>query len=429
MERSTFLKSLAGVGVGTLGLSSLSACKTEGAVFSVNPDVMPDHITGTTPDFNKIREDFPRVREEVYMDNASTHPINIYTAAALKRYADWALNEVGEPWWPLYSDSKQECKDSFAKLINADPDEIAFARSTVEAENNILNGMDFRGGNVVTTDLHYTASVYSYKMREQRDGLDLRIIKHNDWQFDVTDFEKVVDKNTKLIAITLVSNVNGFIVNDVKKISDLAHANGAILYVDFIQGVGAVPVDVKAMGIDIAACSTFKWLMGSKGFGFMYVRKDLQDTVYRTMHHNGGVKFNYAPWTDNPDPNLPDIDFKVKTGPSIYEVSYPSYEGVTCAITSLKYIQTLGVENIRNHVRSLTERLALELPKIGYQSITPEGNESPIMAFISKDPEETMRKTRAAKVHVAMRFGNKLRISPSIYNNQSDIDRLIEVLS
>jgi len=427
MERSTFLKSLAGVGATTIGLGSMSSFKSD--VSTIDPDVMPSHITGMAPDFTKIRDDFPRVKQEVYMDNASTHPINIYTAAALHRYAEWAKNEVGEPWWPLYSDTRQECKDSFATLINADKDEISFARTTVEAENNILNGMDFKGGNVVTTDLHYSASLYSYKMREQRDGLKVKIIKHNDWRFDVKDFEGVIDKNTKLVAITLVSNVNGFMVKDVKAISDLAHANGAVLYVDFIQGVGAVPVDVKAMGIDLAACSTFKWLMGSKGFGFMYVRKDLQDTVVRTTHHNGGISYNYAPWTDKPNPALPEINFKAATGPGIYEVSYPSYEGVSCAIASLKYIHALGVDNIRSYVRTLTDRLAKEMPKLGYSTITPEGNESPIIVFIAKDPDETMRKLRAAKVHVAMRFGNKLRISPSIYNNQADIDKLLNTLS
>ncbi len=427
MERSTFLKSIAGAGVTSLGLGSLSFKPGETA--GINPDVMPAHISGPAPDFNRIREDFPRVKQEIYMDNASTHPINIYTAAALHRYAEWAKNEVGEPWWPLWSDTRLDCKASFAKLINADPEEIAFARTTVEAENNILNGMDFKGGNLVTTDLHYSASLYSFKMREQRDGLKVKIIKHNDWKFNVKDFEGVIDKNTKLVAITLVSNVNGFVVEDVKAISDLAHANGAVLYVDFIQGVGAVPVDVKAMGIDIAACSTFKWLMGSKGFGFMYVRKDLQDTVVRTTHHNGGITYNYAPWTDKVDPNQPEIIFKATTGPGMYEVSYPSYEGVSCAIASLKYIHELGVNNIQNHNRTLTSKLAKEMPRLGYKTITPEGNKSAIIVFIAPDPDETMKKLRAAKIHVAMRFGNKLRISPSIYNNLADVDRLLEVLS
>jgi selenocysteine lyase/cysteine desulfurase len=426
MERSTFLKSLAGVGVSTFGLGALSSF-TPGSKVSI--DSLPDYINAQSPDFDRIREDFPRVRNEIYMDNASTHPINIYTAAALHHYTEWAKNEVGEPWWPGWSDSRDECKAQFARLINAEPSEIAFARSTVEAENNLLNGMKFNGGNVVTTDLHYTASLYSYKMREQRDGLKVKIIKHNDWQFNAKDFEGVIDKNTKLVAITLVSNVNGFVVEDIKAISDLAHANGAILYADIIQGVGAVPVDVRAMGIDVAACSTFKWLMGSKGFGFLYVKNDIQDTVYPTTHHNGGVSFNYAPWTDTPDPKLNDINFKPRTGPGIYEVSYPSYEGVICALASLKYIHQLGVHNIRNYVRTLTDRLAKEMPRLGYSSITPQGNESPIIVFQAKDPAGTMQKLRAANIHVAMRFGNKLRISPSIYNNQKDIDRLLEVLS
>lgn len=426
MERSSFLKSLTGLGLSTLGLSAFGSYS---GFSDVDPDKTPAYVNKEDPDFSKIREDFPRVRDEVYMDNASTHPINIYTAAALHRYTEWAKNEVGEPWWPNWSDSRQELKKQFAKLINADDSEIAFARSTVESENNIINGMDLTKGNVVTTDLHYSASLYSYKMREMRDKLHVKIIKHNDWQFNASDFEKVIDKKTKLVAITLVSNVNGFAVSDVRKIADLAHANGAILYVDFIQGVGAVPVDVKAMGIDVAACSTFKWLMGSKGFGFLYVRKDLQDTVVLTTHHNGGIKYNYAPWTDNPDPSKPEIIFSPSKGPGIYEVSYPSYEGVTCALASLKYIHAVGVDNIRKYVRTLTSRLMEELPKIGYPSITPQGNESPIMAFVAKDPDDTMKRLRSANIHCAMRFGNKLRISPSIYNNQKDIDRIIHALS
>ncbi len=426
MERSKFIRSLTGIGLSTFGLNAFGSYSDYA---KVHPDKMPAYINAADPDFERIREDFPRVRDEVYMDNASTHPINIYTAAALHRYTEWAKNEVGEPWWPNWSDSRQDLKKQFAKLINADESEIAFARSTVESENNIVNWMDFTNGNVVTTDLHYTASLYSYKMREQRDKLKVKIIRHNDWQFDASDFEKVVDKKTKLVAVTLVSNVNGFAIRDLKKITDIAHANGAIVYVDFIQGVGAVPVDVKAMGIDIAACSTFKWLMGSKGFGFLYVRKDLQDTIVRTDHHNGGVKFNYAPWTDNPDPSKEDIIFSPSKGPGMYEVSYPSYEGVTCALASLKYIHAIGVDNIRKYVRTLTNRLVDELPKIGYACITPKDNESPILAFVAKDPDNTMKRLRSANIHCAMRFGNKLRISPSIYNNQSDIDRIVKALS
>jgi selenocysteine lyase/cysteine desulfurase len=380
-------------------------------------------------DFDAVRADFPRTRTAAYFDNASSHPLSVHSAAVLHRYIDWAANEVGEPWWPAWAPPRNEAKNLFAQLINAKPAEIAFARSTIEAESNLLNGMQehLAGGNVVTNDLHYTAALYNYKIR-QRDGLDLRVVKHRDWQIDIRDMERAVDRNTRLISITLVSNVNGYL-SDAKAISELAHAHGAYLYVDIIQAVGAVPIDVRAMGIDFAACSTYKWLMGVKGFGFLYVREDLQQAVVKPTQHSGGVRFNYAPWVEKPDPSAEELAFTPSPGPACYEVSYPSYEGAVCAQESLKYIHRLGVHNIRNHVRTLTSRLQKELPAIGYPSITPKGNESPILAFVAQDPAAAMARLRNAGVHVAMRFGDKMRISPSVFNNQQDVDRLLEALA
>ena len=390
-----------------------------------------------TPDFDAVRNDFPRARTAAYFDNASSHPLSVHSAAALHRYVDWVTHEVGEPWWPSWAGSRDESKHLFAKLINARPEEIAFARSAVEAESNLLNGMQehLAGGNIVTHDLHYAASLYNYKMREQTSpcshiggGDSLRIVKHRDWQIDYRDMERAIDGNTRLVSITLVSNVNGYL-SDVKAISDLAHAHGAYLYVDIIQGVGAVPVDVQAMGIDFAACSTFKWLMGVKGFGFLYVRSDLQETVVKPTQHCGGLSFNYAPWVEEPDPDVAEYTFTPTPGPSCYEVSYPSYEGAICAQESLKYIHRLGVENIRNHARALTDRLMHELPALGYPAITPVGNESPIVSFSAPDPAATVAKLRNAGVHVAMRYGNKMRIAPSVFNNQEDVSRLLEALA
>ena len=380
------------------------------------------------PDFAAVRADFPRARTAAYFDNASSHPLSVHSAAALHRYVDWLSHQVGEPWWPAWAAPRDQAKKLFAQLVNAQTDEIAFARSTVEAECNLLNGMadHLAGGNIVTSDLHYNASLYNYQLRQQQ-GLEVRVVKHRDWQIDTADFARAVDSDTRLIAITLVSNVNGYLA-DVKALSELAHAQGAYLYVDIMQAAGAVPIDVKAMGIDLAACSTFKWLMGVKGFGFLYVRSDLQDTVVRPSQPSGGVGLNYPPWVSQVDPDKADIVFAPSSGPTSYEVSYPSYEGAVCAQESLAYIHRLGVDNIRRHARGLTDRLQAELPARGYASITPAGNESPIVAFQTPDPAAALERCRAADVHVAMRFGDKMRLSPSVFNNHDDIDRLLQAL-
>ena len=378
--------------------------------------------------FERVREDFPRARTMAYFDNASSHPISVHSAAALHRYVNWVAHEVGEPWWPAWAPPRDQANTLFARLINADPGEIAFARSTVESESNILNGLrdHLAGGNVVTSDLTFNSCMYNYKFRAQQ-GLDVRIVENRNWQIDMAAMEDAVNGNTRLISVALVSNVNGYVA-DVAALSKLAHDNGAYLYADIMQAAGGVPIDVKAMGIDFAACSTFKWLMGVKGFGFLYVRSDLQLDVLKPSQPTGGVVLNYPPWVEEPDLAGEEISFSPPTGVGAYEVSYPSYEGVVCAQESLQYILRLGVDRIRNHARDLTDRLQEELPKRGYKSITPQGNESPILSFVAPHPEAVLASCRSANVQVAMRFGNKMRLSPSVYNNHEDIDRLLEAL-
>jgi len=386
-----------------------------------------DASISSVPDFAAVREDFPRARTLAYFDNASSHPLSVQSAAALHRYVDWLTHDIGGgSWWPSWAQDGDDEIELFARLINAAPGEISFARSTVEAENNLLNGMadHLAGGNVVTSDLHYNASLFSYKVR-QREGLDVRIVKHRDWQMDVGDIERAIDDSTRLVSLALVSNVNGYLA-DVEAIADLAHARGAYVYADIIQAAGAVPIDVRAMGIDMAACSTFKWLMGVKGFGFLFVRQDLQGTVVKPSQPFGGVTLNYPPWVDCPDPDAEEIS--AGSGRPVYHVSYPSYEGRISARESLRYILRLGVHNIRDHARDLTDRLHRELPPRGYAAITPAGNESPIVAFTAPDPEVAMQRMREAGVLVAMRFGDKMRISPSVYNNHEDLDRLVAAL-
>ena len=139
-----------------------------------------------------------------------------------------------------------------------------------------------------------------YKELEKK-GVELRIVKHKNWTIDPEDMAKAIDKNTRLVSMALVSNVNGF-MHDAKAVSAIAHARGALVFADIIQAVGAVPVDVKALGIDFASSGTYKWLMGERGIGFLYVREDLQGTVLPTTRygHRQVSNFNRAQLTWEP---------------------------------------------------------------------------------------------------------------------------------
>lgn len=334
--------------------------------------------------------------------------MGFYSVNALRRYIDWRHNEHRDHWMLWNSDEREEAKALFAGLIGASPDEIAFARSTMDAENSLLNGMRIpeKGGNVVTNNLHFSGCLNNYRRRRE-EGLDVRIVEHRDWRVDPQAMVDAMDDNTRLVAIALVSNVNGFL-HEVREISEMAHARGALLYADIVQAAGAIPIDVRQMGIDMAACSTYKFLMGSPGFGFLYIRKELQGY-------------------DSPVP--PDRHDSHQGGMQKYEVGFPSPYGFVCARESLRYIRTLGVDRIRRHVRSLTDRLAAELPALGYPTVTPSGTDSPIITFLCDDPDEVRRRLLSRDIHVAVYGNGRFRVSPSVFNNGEDIDRLLEALS
>ncbi|MBK9169209.1 MAG: aminotransferase class V-fold PLP-dependent enzyme [Bryobacterales bacterium] len=386
--------------------------------------------------FEAIRADFPRSSpENVYLNNASQHPISRSTARVIQEYADYLAGELTRQPGAKASEKAVEhrdahlkdCKELFGRLINASPREITYTLSTTMGENIVLNGMDLRGGNVVTNDLHYSACLYNYRMR-QESGLDVRIARHQDWRIDMDALSRLIDRKTRLVALTLVSNVNGLLA-DVRKISEMAHANGAYVYADIIQGVGAVPVDVKAMGIDFAACSTYKWLMGLRGFAYLYIREDLQGSVVRPTEFGGGLSFNYPPWTANPDPAKPDFVFTPKSGGSQYEVGNVSSIAAAAQFEALSLIHRTGVPQIAAHIRTLTDRLQSELPAMGYPSITPKDNASPIVTFQLRDPKAVEDKLQRANIEVTLRFGNQMRVSPGVYNNQQDIDALLAALA
>jgi selenocysteine lyase/cysteine desulfurase len=319
-----------------------------------------------------------------------------------------------------------EVKPMFARLINAKPSEIAFVHCTKAGENVVVNGLDIQasGGNVVTNDLHYAGSIHSYVGRKKH-GMDVRIVKARDWVIDLKDMEAAIDKKTKLVAITLVSNVNGH-VEDAKAISEMAHANGAYLYADIIQAAGAYPIDVQALGIDFAACSNYKWLQGLRGAGFLYVREDLQGTVLRDLLYPGYVRFNYPPWVDRPESSKEVFPYEEVKDASRYQPGNVNYSGYAGQYETFKYMERIGIENTLAHIMTLVNRIRKELPETRYRSITPK-TKSPVVTFISKDLKDTRSRLKRANIQ-ATTIGNRLRISPSVYNNEQDVDRLLQAL-
>jgi selenocysteine lyase/cysteine desulfurase len=367
-----------------------------------------------------VRADFPSASLDTYMNAAAMHPLGIFAARAIEQGIAYRLHGAGPGRVDFGADKQQDLKKRYGQLVGATANEIAYTASTSDGENIVVMGMDLakRGGNIVIDELHFTTSLYMYKELEKK-GVELRIVKHRNWAIDVKDMDRAIDKNTRLVSLALVSNVNGF-MHDAKSVSALAHARGAYVFADIIQAVGSVPVDVKALGIDFASAGTYKWLMGERGLGFLYVREDLQGTVLPTTRygHRQVTNFNRAELTWEPLP-----------GAAKYETGGIGVLLAACVSAGIDYVQALGLDKIRAHARQLTDRLQRELPPLGFKPLTPQGNETPIVAFELKDAAATTKALQAGKIAATV-IGNenRLRLSVSVFNTHDDIDRVIEVL-
>lgn len=367
-----------------------------------------------------VRAQFPGASVETYLNAAAIHPIGTFAADAIEQTLAYRMRGAGPGRADFGVARQADLKVRFGRMIGARPSEIAFTSSTSDGENIVALGLDLpkRSGNVVIDELHFTSSLYLFKELEKK-GVELRIVKHRDWAIDIGDMDRAIDRNTRLVSLALVSNVNGF-MHDVKAVSDLAHSRGAYVFTDIIQAVGAVPLDMRGLGIDFAATGTYKWLMGERGFGFLYVRDEHQGTVLPTTRygHRQVANFNRADLTWEPVP-----------GAAMYESGNIPVILAAAVSAGIDYVSGLGINKIRSHAAQLTARLQDELPPLGYKPLTPRATATPIVAFELQDAAATAKALQSGNIAATIVGNeNRLRLSVSVFNTHDDIDRVVAVL-
>lgn len=374
-----------------------------------------------------MKEQFLAVRAEICLNNARWHPLSLGAKSAILQYLEYKSGGGGKD--PLYSTRQQnKVKALFATLIGARPAEISFVPSTLAGENLIVAalGLPAMGGNVVTDALHFEGSLYLYG-ELQRQGLDVRTVRPRDGRIEWADLEKQIDKNTKLVALSLVSMINGF-EHDLKAVCERAHAQGAYVFADIVQAAGAVPMDVRASGVDFCACASYKWLMGDMGLGFLYVKEELLERLKRPQYgyrQLTDMDYHAFPY-DTPGREL--FTWKQRTDAAgHFEMGTVSNTTVAALSYSLEMLLNLGVRAIQEQRQPLLRRLQKEMPALGFEPMTPAESTSPIVAFAMKDTEKLAKRLSAANIDIAV-YPHRVRISPSVYNDEADVDALLHCL-
>lgn len=369
-------------------------------------------------DIDKMRECFPHVKEKIFLNHAGVSPLCAPVLNAIKEFLECRTLSKGDF-------NPESAKKFFARLINAEPEEIALVPNTSTGLSVVANMLSYpRGCNIVTADLEFPSVVYPWLRIRINLNLEIRYVKNIMGKLRIEDFEKAVDDNTVAVVISHVEYGNGF-RNNLEEISEIAHDHGAFLIVDACQSAGAVKIDVKRQNIDFLATSCYKWLLGPCGAGFLYVKKDLIKEYCPTYVGWASVKreiFETADLWNNTELILSETASRFETGTP----SYLSYVGASSA---LKMILEYGVDRIEDRIGELIDYLIGRLEEEGFDLQTPKdpSNRSGIINFKISDPIKKVEELREKGVIVSARM-NGIRVSPHFYNTKEEIEEFIERL-
>lgn len=399
--------------------SFLAAAASLAATSAMMPPLTPEdaaQLRAPGDDPLGVRGDFPVAARQTFLNSAYIAPIPRQVVAAGQAFLDAKAND-GLQLGPLFRKC-EEVRGQFARLINAaTPDEVGFLFSTAEGENVVAQGLGLTAGdNVVISELHYDTEFVLYGMLQKERGVELRIARHRNGAVEPRDFEPLVDRKTRLVSVAWVSHQNGY-RHDMKGIADVAHAKGALVYADAIQGLGTFPVDVQASGIDFLCTGSYKWLLAGWGVAPFYVRSAVADRLsldrYGEMHAGK---------------QLPDHSYEIPTNARRFDYSSRAFGDFYTLAAGLAYLERVGVARIERHtIDGLAQRLQQGLAAQGHRLFTPLGNRSAIVTFYTtKAMAEVQAAFQGANVAVTVRNG-MVRVAPALFNNTDDIDRCLEV--
>jgi selenocysteine lyase/cysteine desulfurase len=376
----------------------------------------------------KFGNDFPILGRLTFLNHAAVAPLSPPAARALRAYADQAESRayVDGGWYRR----TVEVKQAAARLIGArGPHEIAFVPNTSTGLALVARGLEWQpGDNVVVSNVEYPANRYPWEDL-RRVGVELREVRQlPDGRVDAEDVIEAINDRTKVVAVSHVQYVSGHRI-DLRPISDMVHSvpgPRGYLCVDAIQSVGAMPVDVEAMGIDFLAADGHKWMLGPEGCGIFYCREDLNELLHPAV----------VGWMNMVDAtDYGNYRFEFQPDARRFEPGTYNIPGILALGASIDMLLTVGIDNVWSRIEELTAHLCRRLASHGYRVFSPrsDGERSGIVTF--DPPAATDRaavkrivdRLQQKNIIIAAREG-RLRASPHFYNTTEQLDALIDAL-
>jgi len=369
----------------------------------------------------RYRAEFPIFERKTYLNTCSLGALGRRSRRRLESFLQQWEERGAAAWYDVWWESLTELRTRYARLIGACETEIALHASVSTATAVLASALHYHErSRVVTTSLDFPTVAYQWLAKGDM-GVEVVVVESPDGITVPMDaLARAVDDRTALVATSHVCFTSGWI-QDIRAVADLAHANGALCYIDAYQSVGQIPIDVHATGVDFLSAGGLKWLLGGPGIVFLYVREELirrlTPTVTGWFAHERQFDFDPRSLQWHGDARR-------------FEQGTPALAAVHTQLGGLDVVEEVGLPALRAVSRDLTEDLIQRATRAGLKPhVAAKADERSAIVMIPRsDPAACVRQLAEAGVIVDARPGH-VRISPFFYNLPEDYDTAIGILS
>lgn len=372
---------------------------------------------------SELRSLFPITRQFIYLNHAAVSAPPTPTVQAIKAQLD-DVSQHGSVNFRQWVATKERARQLAADILGARPEQLAFMRNTSDALATVANGLRWRAGeNVVTFRNEFPANIYPWLRLRQAYGVEVRFCEERNGRVDHDELINLIDEHTRVVAISQVQYASGFRAN-LARLGRAARAVDALLVVDVIQAMGAIPINVEADLIDVAAGACHKWLLTPEGIGVIYLSDRARERIEPTL----------VGWISVPNPedyqnheqgwNRGALAWETGTGPAAL------FYGLNASLTLLT---ETGIDRIASYLEELTDYLCEKLDQNQFQIVSSRNSEekSQIVCIRHREgisPMSLYAQLKQRNIITAPR-GDRLRIAPHFYNTPDEIDELARALS
>ena len=362
-----------------------------------------------------IRSRFRIFDKKIYLNSCSQGALSdAVEASVIEHLRSW--HEGGSPW-DLWVKKYEEARSQFARLIGAEPDEIAVVPSASAGINSVASALDFQDRKKVVLGEFEFPTMGHVWLAQQKRGAQLAYLAAENERIPTESYARAVDSHTAIVPVTHVCFMNGFRSN-VAEIAKVAHAKGALVFMDDYQDCGTRPIDVKALDVDFYVAGTLKYLLASSGVAFLYVRKSLISSMSPTI----------SGWFAQRNPFAFDVKH-LEYSPSArrFEAGTPPIPNIYAAMAGMGILEEIGLTQVAPQIRKLAQMLIEGARELGIHVKTPTDSAGPLVVLQSKNVEAVLARLGEENIFGSGRHDG-LRISFHVYNNSDDVRAVLRVL-